>query len=830
MKNALMIMILMSIYILMNAQEKSWIRINQVGYLTNDIKTAVLVSKENLSILEFEVFDSFTNELVLKSSEIKKFPHYAAFKESYRLNFTKLTTLGTYYIKAGNLTSPKFKIGNDVYNGSADFLLNYLRQQQCGYNPFLKDSCHTHDGFKIYKPGEENEYINVIGGWHDASDYLQYVTTSATTAYQMMFAYSLNPSSFSDKYNKNGDKGKNNIPDILDQAKWGLDWLLKMNPNKNEFYNQIADDRDHAGFRLPNKDSVNYGKGLERPVYYIDGKIQGLFNYKNRTTGSASSVAKFASAFSLGAILYKNIDSAYSCLLGQKAIDAYDYAKLSLGYCQTAPGKAPYFYEEENFTDDMQLAAAQLFNLTNNKLYYNDVLLYGEKEKFTPWMGSDTARHYQWYPFVNLSNYLIANNNNSIADKDLLNSYMEEGLEKVYQKGQNNPFFNGVPFIWCSNNLVSAAITLSRLYYNSSANPKYLEMETSLRDWLLGCNPWGVSMIIGLPEDGKYPLDPHSSLAHLYNYKLSGGLVDGPVYGAIFNNLKWLKIVNGDEFEEFQSDLVVYHDDFGDYSTNEPTMDGTAGLTYYFGQMQAEGEKYKSLSKLTINNGAIIRTDKAKKQINLVFTAHEFVDGYETILKTLNKNNIKASFFFTGDFYRNEKFAPIINTLLSYGNYLGAHSNKHILYATWEDRDSTIVSKEELIKDIDDNYKEMAKFGITKKDAPFYLPPFEWHNKQICKWTEEYGLQVVNISPGTGINQDWTIPVPDSKYYSSAELLDKFYKYEKNDPNGLNGFILLIHFGTDPRRTDKLYDHLDEIITNLKAMGYEFTKINETIN
>lgn len=54
-------------------------------------------------------------------------------------------------------------------------------------------------------------------------------------------------------------------------------------------------------------------------------------------------------------------------------------------------------------------------------------------------------------------------------------------------------------------------------------------MECALRDWLFGCNPWGVSMIVGLPENGTYPKDPHSSLAHLFGYSLEGGLVDGPV-------------------------------------------------------------------------------------------------------------------------------------------------------------------------------------------------------------------------------------------------------------------------------------------------------------
>ena len=143
--------------------------------------------------------------------------------------------------------------------------------------------------------------------WHDASDYLQYVTTSATATYQMLFAFLNNPSSFKDEYDKDGNKGANEIPDILDEAKWGLDWLVKMNPENEVMFNQIADDRDHYLYDLPTVDSINYGKGLERPVYFCNGKPQGVFKYKNRTTGIASTAAKYASAFSLGSELLKKI-------------------------------------------------------------------------------------------------------------------------------------------------------------------------------------------------------------------------------------------------------------------------------------------------------------------------------------------------------------------------------------------------------------------------------------------------------------------------------------------------------------------------------------------
>ncbi|HEY0899021.1 MAG TPA: glycoside hydrolase family 9 protein, partial [Sphingobacteriaceae bacterium] len=80
----------------------------------------------------------------------------------------------------------------------------------------------------------------------------------------------------------------------------------------------------------------------------------------------------------------------------------------------------------------------------------------------------------------------------------------------------------------------------------------------------------------------------------LKNYPLDGGLVDGPVYGSIFGNLIGIQMAEPDEFAPFQSKLAVYHDDIGDYSTNEPTMDGTATLVYLLAakeSMAQEGQK-----------------------------------------------------------------------------------------------------------------------------------------------------------------------------------------------------------------------------------------------
>ncbi|MEW5797377.1 MAG: glycoside hydrolase family 9 protein [Bacteroidota bacterium] len=801
---------------------QTWIRINQLGYTLQSTKAAVLVSTiPNLPVLRsFTVYDALTEHPVDSFLHVQRFGSYAAFASTFRLDFTSLRQRGVFYIQVDSVRSPIFRIDDDVYAASADFLLNYMRQQRSGYNPYLDDSCHTHDGFIIYHPTLDSTHIDVSGGWHDASDYLQYVTTSATATYQMMFAYQQNPDAFDDSYGANGRPGSNGIPDILDEAKWGLEWLVKMNPGKNFMFNQIADDRDHRGFRLPSEDTVYYGKGKERPVYFITGQPQGIFQHKNRTTGVASTAGKFASSFALGALTMKRYYPAFADNLLQKAIDAYDFGIQYPGVCQTAPCSAPYFYEEDNWTDDMELAAIQLYLSTGDERYLTEAVKYGSLEETTPWLGADTARHYQWYPFVNLGHYHLA----SIKEtSDRFIPLIKKGIENVYQRGASNPFLFGVPFIWCSNNLVSALLTQIHLYKKLTADSSYDRMEASLRDWLFGCNIWGTSMIVGLPRWGDTPDDPHSAFTHVYNYPIDGGLVDGPVRETIFDqHRRYIRLTKPDPYAAFQSNLAVYHDDWGDYTNNEPTMDGTAELTMYLSSL--EQNSLHSRQHMSKSHGGIVRMDSTKKEVYLIVTGHEFADGAASILATLKKQNVKASFFFTGDFYRNKKFSSLIRKLKNEGHYLGAHSDKHLSYCSWKERDSLLVTKDSFIIDLRKNYIEMAKFGISSSEAKYFLPPFEWYNRTISNWTNEYGLTLINFTPGTSSNADYTTPSMPN-YISSDSIAGRILRYESVERNGLNGFLLLSHIGTDKQREDKFYEKLDGLISELKRRGYSFKRL-----
>lgn len=556
------------------------IRINQLGYEPSAVKIAVLISDSSFKIKSFSIHDAITDKSVFTSKNLLETGPWQKFKTTYRLNFTEFNREGIFYIKVGKFKSPKFRIQKGIYNELPDFLLKYIRQQRCGYNPFLKDSCHTQDGSIVYHPKKEGKHIDVVGGWHDASDYLKYVTTSATVVFQLLFAYYKNKDAFFDFVDENGNPNPDGVPDVLNEAIWGVKWLMKMNPNKNEMYHQVADDRDHRGFRLPNEDTISYGKGLERPVYFVTGEPQGLFKYKNRSNGVSSIAGKFSSAFALSAKILKGLNDKLAEELFQKSLDAFSFAETKSGVCQTAPCLAPYFYEEENYFDDMELASAVLFELTGDSAFLKKAIYYGRGEKISPWIGKDTVRHYQFYPFINLGHYFLAKNPNQEISCEF-KLYLKEGLTLIKNRSVSNPFRIGVPFVWCSNNLIASILTQFRLYNELTGDDEFIEIEASHRDWLFGCNPWGTSMVVGLPEWGDYPKDPHSAFSAIYGYRIDGGLVDGPVYTSIFKNLIGIQLHSNDEYSEFQTDYIVYHDDYGDYSTNEPTLDGTASLLMY---------------------------------------------------------------------------------------------------------------------------------------------------------------------------------------------------------------------------------------------------------
>ncbi|MCR4921334.1 MAG: glycoside hydrolase family 9 protein [Bacteroidaceae bacterium] len=809
------------------AGAEAWIRINQLGYLPQQTKVAVLMSEEPQVPQEFRLVDAFTDETVMHSKKLQTTGPMGQMQATARLDFSTLKREGTYYIEAGAARSPHFAISNSVYDGTADFLLRYMRQQRCGWNPFMRDACHQKDGFVLGHPTKDSTYLDVRGGWHDATDCLQYTTTSANAIYQLMLAWEQNPDAFGDAFAANGLPGANGVPDIIDEIAWGMQWLSRMNPAEGEMYNQIADDRDHVGMRLPNAGRADYGRGPGngRPVYFCSGLPQQQGKGMNKTTGVASTAGKFASDFALGARILAPYYPELAKEIEKKAASAYAQGERQPGCCQTASVRSPYIYEESNWVDDMELAAAELFRATGESRYLDAAADYGRREPVTPWMGADTARHYQWYPFMNAGHYRLATFGTKKQRREFV-SFMRRGIEAVWHRAQSSPFRNGIPAIWCSNNLTTAMLTQCILYRQLTGSRRYDEMEAALRDWLFGCNPWGTSMVVGLPLGGTFPREPHSQWFRLGMGNATGGLVDGPVYASIFGSLWGVSLTDGEAYARFQPGNMVYHDCTTDYSTNEPTMDGTACLAFPLSAYAEEGRR--SAQHLPDRNvyqqDGIIQGDPQRKRICLVFTAADRADGADHIITTLHEKRVPGGFFFTGKFF--EMFPDVVRRLVAEGHYVGSHSYGHLLYFPWGEPENMSVTQAEFDEDMKKSFALLHQFGIKKEQARYFIPPYEHYNALVASWARLLGLQVINYTPGTASNGDYTIPSMKN-YYSSDSIFRRIIRFEEE--RTLNGHFLLLHLGTHPDRTDKFYFRLAALIDELRRRGYEFVSVPDMI-
>lgn len=221
--------------------------------------------------------------------------------------------------------------------------------------------------------------------------------------------------------------------------------------------------------------------------------------------------------------------------------------------------------------------------------------------------------------------------------------------------------------------------------------------------------------------------------------------------------------------------------------------------------------------------GAVVKRDNIGKTIYLLFSADSLFEGSGVVLDVLRKHEVKASFFFTGNCLRMGEHRETIGNVLKMNHYVGCHSDAHLLYADWNQERTNLVSDDSLCNDLSKNYIELQRIGISKKDAPYYLPPYEWYNSQNISAIKKMGIVPINFSVGLLTSDDYTTPNMGTRYKSSQQLVDLIFEYERK--HSLDGCFMLIHPGTSPLRKDKLYNRLDEIITKLKSLGYTFSRL-----
>ncbi len=518
----------------------TFIRVNQLGFLPADKKSAIVISDIDISEREFVVKNSGGRVSERGLITVSKGSH-GKFQYVYEIDFSMLRAPGRYIIEIAGSKSAEFSIGARIYNNLTDSLLSFFKVQRCGYtSPEMHDICHIADATALYKNGVlTNLQHDVTGGWHDAGDYTKFFNTTAFTTYMLLFAYEFDPQKYG--FDNNG----NNIPDILEEAKIGLDWLIRAT-YENKFITQVQDEDDqNVGWRLPEDDPLQF----DRPAFVGNGKnLIGIF------------VATMSIASRIWKEKMNYFEFANKCLT--LAENYFSYRNFAPNVAEEGTGA----YIDQSFEGKLALGAVELYETTKRNSLLSEAMNYADEAKSDYW--------WSWGDINALAHYRLAE-----YDEKYI-GYLKNNLEHFKNKSDSTVFDRAVEVSWGTNHAILGVTLQNILYSKVSGDRSFDSIALEQRDYILGRNPWGVSFISNIGETHTEYF--HHQVAYFNNWKITGALAAGPIRKSILEerNIKFEKL---DRFANFQTEDVVYIDDRMDYISNEPTISSNATAVFVMG-------------------------------------------------------------------------------------------------------------------------------------------------------------------------------------------------------------------------------------------------------
>ncbi len=521
---------------------KIFIRTSQVGFLLNDYKSAIILSTVELVNTSFHIVNAKNQKIEFKGTINESKGEFGEFKHSYQIDFTKLKKEGEYKIIVKSYRSYKFKIGNSLFVPVVKELMKFFPVQRCGYtNPSEHKICHIADATTLIEGKDTlSKKMDLTGGWHDAGDYVKFLNTTALTTYTLLFSYDLDNKKFGFDYNKN------NIPDILEEAKVGLDWMLRTQTDDSKFVTQVQNLHDHdVGWRLPEDDTLTFN----RPAYIGIGK--NLIGIYSATMALASRIWKAT---------IKNDEFAEKCLTSAKKY--YKIKDEVVDVDSSGTGQ----YLDKLFKGKLALAAVELYETTYNRKYLNDARILGIEAGAEYWWSYGNISTFAHYRLAKYDRYFVG--------------LIKESLTQFNKNRKEKLFGEATTLGWGSNITQLGVAIQALLYKNISEDNSFDTLKTSIRDYLLGKNQWGISFVSKIGSN--YSKYLHHQISQIKRITLPGGFAAGPVAKKSVENYN-MPFARRDKYVRFQTEFAYYRDDRMDYVTNEPTIIGNAFALLLFG-------------------------------------------------------------------------------------------------------------------------------------------------------------------------------------------------------------------------------------------------------
>lgn len=537
------------------------IKLNQIGFYPDAPKMAVLPDAAEGT---FRVIDINTNEPVYEAT-LGKPRFWELSGETVSIaDFSEFTKPGIYRIEhdqAGH--SYDFKIHDEVFRELSKasikaFYFNRasteLKEEHAGI--WARPMGHPDDVVYIHESAATEErpegtIISSPKGWYDAGDYNKYAVNSGISTYTLLAAYEHFPEYYHG-LDLNIPETGNGVPDLLDEIRWNLDWLLtSQDPYDGGVYHKITT-KNFAGVVMPHEATAD------------------RFAVMKSTGGTLN----FAAVMATAARVYKKYDPYFA----EEALEAAQYAwqwavQNPEQYYIQPPDIHTGAYGNRQLDDEFDWAAAELYITTGDETYWNARDFHKINVGVPSW---SYVRPLAW---VSLAHH--RDNLTEAADRYLIEKRIMEQGEELLEEYYRSPYgitmgrYGRSDFVWGSNGVIGNHSLMLLQAYRVSGEKDYLNAALANMDYLLGRNATGYSFVTGFGSRPPMFIHHRQSAADGIDDPVPGFVAGGPQPGQ-------------QDSCEYDSDLpaTTFLDHWCSYSTNEVTINWNAPMVYLIGALE----------------------------------------------------------------------------------------------------------------------------------------------------------------------------------------------------------------------------------------------------
>jgi len=529
------------------------ININQLGYAPNSTKTAVFCGE---AIVEsFDVLDENGN--VVYTGEITgPVKNYNALEYNWYGDFSALTEPGTYTIKADVFgESYPFEIGENIYENAFNDVVRMLYLQRCGCEipeslggDFAHAECHNTPA-RVY--GTEDKFLEVSGGWHDAGDYGRYVVAGAKAVADILLAYDAAPDVFGD--NSNIPESGNGVPDILDEARYEIEWMLKMqDPESGGVYHKVTC-ADFPGTVMPEHETAEL---ILSPI-------------------SRTATYDFIAIMCMANKYYAEFDADFAKTCLDAAMRAWEFAETSdyIPAFKNPSGIKTGEYPDGSYSDELFWAACELLDITGDKETYQPVIEDRMKLSIATGLGWADVGAY------GIRTYLALDESKSDAAiraqlLESLTGSANQALSKAVADGYHTAL-GGSNYVWGSNMSVANNAMVMLMVNDVAPNEKYEFYAMEQINYIFGVNPVSYCYVTGYGTIS--PTGTHHRPSQALEITMPGMLVGGP--NANLEDPFALSMLST------EAPARCYIDNTAAYSLNEITIYWNSPLIYIMARL-----------------------------------------------------------------------------------------------------------------------------------------------------------------------------------------------------------------------------------------------------